>query len=235
MSKNEIVIERRFRGPSESGNGGYTCGLVAAFVDGPAEVTLRLPPPLDCRLQVERDGEAVRVLDDGALVAEARPARVELEAVEPPSFEAARAAALPHGDLDSPFPECFVCGAHRDAGYGLRIFAGPFGDGRVAATWVPADGLEAPEFVWAALDCPGAYAGGFGVGERGTLVLGRLAARVDAVPRAGERCVVVGWPLGEEGRKVYAGTALYGEGNRLLGVARATWIEPLPVRATSGV
>ena len=42
------------------------------------------------------------------------------------------------------------------------------------------------------------------------------------------------WPLGEEGRKAFAGTALYGEGGRLLGVARATWIEPSGP-ATSGV
>jgi hypothetical protein len=67
------------------------------------------------------------------------------------------------------------------------------------------------------------------------LVLGRLAARVDSLPRAGEHCAVVAWPLGDEGRKAYAGTALYGEGGRVLGVARATWIEPLPLRATSGV
>jgi hypothetical protein len=59
------------------------------------------------------------------------------------------------------------------------------------------------------------------------LVLGRLAARIEALPRSGERCVVVAWPLGEEGRKAYAGTALYGAGGRVLGVARATWIEPL--------
>jgi hypothetical protein len=50
---------------------------------------------------------------------------------------------------------------------------------------------------------------------------------VEALPQAGERCVVVGWPLGDEGRKAFAGTALFGEGGRLLGVARATWIEPL--------
>jgi hypothetical protein len=231
-----IVIDRRFRGPTGSGNGGYTCGVVAAFLDGPAEVTLRRPPPLDRPLVVERDGDAgLRVLDEGLVVAEAKPAAVELEAPEPPTFAEAAAAALPAGDLDSPFPECFVCGPHRRAGDGLRIFAGPYGDGLVAATWVPTRAHVAPEFVWAALDCPGAYAGGFGTGERGTLVLGRLAARVDAVPRAGERCVVVGWPLGEEGRKVYAGTALYGEGGRVLGVARATWIEPLSPRATSGV
>ena len=223
----QIVIDRRFRGPTESGNGGYTCGLLAAFVDGSAEVTLRLPPPLDRPLEVARDHGVMRALDEGRVVAEGKPAAVELDVPDPPAFEQAAAAALPEGDLDSPFPECFVCGAQRIAGDGLRIFAGPLGEGLVAATWVPAESHQAPEFVWAALDCPGAYAGGFGVGERGTLVLGRLAATVDAVPRAGERCVVVGWPLGEEGRKVYAGTALYGEGGRLLGRARATWIQPL--------
>jgi len=220
-----IVIDRRFRGPSESGNGGYTCGLVASFVDAPAEVTLRLPPPLDTPLRVERDDGAVRVFDADRLVAEARPADVHVRPLDPPAFDVASRAALPEGDLDSPFPQCFVCGPHREPGDGLRIFAGPLHDGAVTAPWVPSGRYTGPEFVWSALDCPGAYACGFG--ERGVLVLGRLAARVDALPRAGERCVVVGWPLGEEGRKAYAGTALYGGGGRLLGVARATWIEPL--------
>jgi hypothetical protein len=224
----EIVIDRHFRGPTESGNGGYTCGLVAGFVDGTAEVTLRVPPPLERPLRVERDGDRVRVLDGGTLVAEAKPAIVEVEPPEPPSFEEAGGAALPDGDQDSPFPECFVCGPHREPGDGLRIFAGPLRDGVVAAPWVPAEPYTGPEFVWAALDCPGAYACGFG--ERGVLVLGRLAARVDALPRAGEQCVVVAWPLGDEGRKAYAGTALYGDGGRVLGVARATWIEPLGLK-----
>ena len=42
-----VVIDRRFNGPEHSSNGGYACGSVAAFIDGPAEVTLRVPPPLD--------------------------------------------------------------------------------------------------------------------------------------------------------------------------------------------
>jgi hypothetical protein len=229
----QIVIDRHFRGPTESGNGGYTCGLVAQFVDGRAEVTLRVPPPLDRPLRVERADGAVRVFDGETLVAEARPATLEVEPPEPPSFEAAATAALPNGDEESPFPQCFVCGPHREPGDGLRIFAGPLHDRVVAAPWIPIEPYTGPEFVWAALDCPGAYACGFG--ERGVLVLGRLAARVEALPRAGEHCVVVAWPLGDEGRKAYAGTALYGEGGRVLGVARATWIEPLPLRATSGV
>ena len=56
-------------------------------------------------------------------------------------------------------------------------------------------------------------------------VLGRLAARLVSPVRPGERCVVVGWPLGEDGRKLYSGTALYGEGGALKAFARATWIK----------
>jgi hypothetical protein len=88
---------------------------------------------------------------------------------------------------------------------------------------VPRPDTVGPEFVWCALDCPGAYA--CGLTSRGTLLLGRFAARVLRVPQAGERCVVAGWQLGGEGRKLDAGTALWADGE-LLGFARATWIEP---------
>ena len=57
-------------------------------------------------------------------------------------------------------------------------------------------------------------------------VLGRLAAKVKHLPHAGEPCVAMAWPLGDEGRKLYAGTALFGEDGRVLGLARATWIAP---------
>jgi hypothetical protein len=212
-----LIIDSRFRGPRASGNGGYTCGLVAAFVGNPADVTLRLPPPLERPLRF--DGE--RLWDGEELVAEAQPADVELDVPARVPFEEAERAAVP--DLDSPFPECFVCGHERADG--LRIFAGPVaGRDVVAAPWVPAADLTAPEFVWAALDCPGAYA--TGVPGRGTVVLGRLAARVERVPRAGERCVVIGWSLGDDGRKHRAGTALFGEDGSVLGVGSALWIEP---------
>jgi hypothetical protein len=93
-----------------------------------------------------------------------------------------------------------------------------------AAPWAVRGDTVGPEFVWAALDCPGAYA--TGVMGRGTVVLGRLTARVDRVPDAGEECVVVGWPLGSKGRKHSAGTALFGGSGELLALARALWIEP---------
>jgi hypothetical protein len=46
------------------------------------------------------------------------------------------------------------------------------------------------------------------------------------VPEAGERCVVVAWHLGSDGRKHGAGTALYTDAGELLGIGRAMWIEP---------
>jgi hypothetical protein len=218
----ELVIARKFRGPTESANGGYTCGLLASFLHEPAEVTLRLPPPLERPLEVATEG-TLELRDGRDVVAEAASAELDLEVPDPISFEEAAAAELPDGDKESVFPECFVCGWARADG--LRIYAGPV-DGRelVAATWVPREDAIAPEFVWAALDCPGAYAVHFGV--RGNPVLGRLTARVEHLPHPGERCVVMGWPLGEDGRKLFAGTALYGEDGRVLGSARATWIIP---------
>jgi hypothetical protein len=57
-------------------------------------------------------------------------------------------------------------------------------------------------------------------------VLGRLAARVDRVPEAGEKCVVVAQHSGSNGRKHGAISALFTASGELLGLARAVWIEP---------
>jgi hypothetical protein len=216
-----ILVDRRFRGPDSSGNGGYTCGVIARELGGnEVEVTLRLPPPLDEVLRLDDEG---RVWDDHALIAEARPMEVGLSPPDPVAWGDAQAAELP--DLDSPFPHCFVCGAARAEGDGLRIFAGPVaGRDVVAATWTVGEDTVGPEFVWAALDCPGAYA--TGVTGRGIVVLGRLTARVEREPRSGERCVVVGWHLDSEDRKHGAGTALFTHDGELLGLAKALWIEP---------
>jgi hypothetical protein len=214
-----IVIDRRFRGPDDSGNGGYSSGLFALAHGGDVvEVTLRLPPPLELPLEVDGD----RVLAGEALVADVREAELGVTAPDPVAFGDAVAAAAP--DLDSPFPQCFVCGYARGDD-GLHIHAGPVAGRAVyAAPWLPTDDTVGPEFVWAALDCPGAYA--TGVPGRGVVVLGQLAARIDRVPGAGEECVVVARHNGSDGRKHGAVTALFTASGELLGIARAIWIEP---------
>jgi hypothetical protein len=221
----EIIFPRRFRGPLTSANGGYASGRLAAFVDADGvEVTLRLPPPLDRPLEVRVDGDAATLLDGDAVVAEARATQVDVDPPPPVTFADAEDAATRHVRLGSElFSECFTCGI-RDAGDGLRIYAGAVA-GREplhAAPWTVAE--SSPEIVWAAIDCPGAYA--VGMAGRGEIVLGRMAARVLRVPDVGERCVAASWPLGEEGRKLYAGTALYDAGGKVLALARQTWIAP---------
>jgi hypothetical protein len=224
----EITLPRRFRGPLMSANGGYASGRLAAFVDADAvEVTLRLPPPLDRPLEVRIDDGRALLLDGDALVAEARPAELDLVHPQPISLEDAAAAADRHVRIgDEVFGECFSCGV-RDDGDGLRIYAGPV-RGReplYAAPWHVSE--VSREIVWAAIDCSGAYA--VGSAGRGDVVLGRMTARIDRLPSAGDRCVVTAWPLGEDGRKLYAGTALFSEAGEPLALSRQTWIEPRPL------
>jgi hypothetical protein len=230
----EIVIERRFRGPEESGNGGYSCGVLANFVaPRAAEVTLRLPPPLERSLAVEvGDSEAV-MRDGNAIVAEAKAiGDLELEVPAPLDVEEATAArdASPLWHAH-PFPSCFVCGPERMAGDGLGVTCGPASGNRVvAAPWKVEDSLPgndhavAGEIVWAALDCPGGLAGLL-VPGLGVTVLGRLAVSIDAEVERGTTCVAMGWPIERDGRKLHAGSALFDESGSLLAHARATWIE----------
>ncbi len=224
-----LTIPHRYRGPRDSANGGYSCGRIAALLGVEAEVTLRAPPPLERPLSVALEGERLRILDEDRLVAEAEHHALALDPHPPVSFRDAEAASsrLVETALH-PFPSCFVCGPGRDAGDALLLRPGPLGTGAVAAPWVPheslphEDGRLRPEILWASLDCPGAFAVN-PQNARGISVLGRFSARVVGSTAAGDRCVVVGWPLGGDGRKLHAGTALY-RGEELVAYARATWI-----------
>ena len=237
----ELIIPARFRGPARSGNGGYTSGSLAERVPasgGPhtVEVTLRQPPPLDVPMTVTADGATTLLAHDGVVVAEAREVDVELATVEEVAADVAAQAMAGYPGLRShPFPGCFACGPEREEGDGLHVFPGPVpgAGGTVASLWVPhaslaerGDVLDGVEHVgvgvtWAALDCVGGWSEDL---EGRPMVLGRMTARVDALPVVGEPHVVVGQHRGADGRKTFTASTLYDSDHRVVATAQHTWI-----------
>jgi hypothetical protein len=241
----ELVIDARYNGPPGSGNGGYCAGrfaLAAGLVDDAAgragdaagragdavrvtdavEVTLRRPPPLQVALRTQAATEGIDVYAGEDLVAQVRPATIGLdEIVEPVGWDdAVTASASYPGFVTHPFPTCFVCGPQRAEGDGLRLFPGRLADGRTATPFVVPPEVTAP-LTWASLDCPGGWAVPL---EGRPYVLGRLAVRIVAPLTAGQRCVVMGALVGEEGRKAYVRTSLWSTEGDLHATARATWL-----------
>jgi hypothetical protein len=233
------IFPSRFRGPAGSANGGYACGVVAGLVNHPVvEVTLRAPPPLDTRIPVERlEGNQVLLKLEGNVVAAGKPAELDMSPPAAPSFEQAHAASHPAG-AERPnayahhvMPECFVCGITRDCGDSLCLWPGPFGDrGHIATTWIPNDsvcdasGAVLSEVVWSALDCPTGLVFMFTEKTGTFMVLGRMTARISKPLRRGEQYIQLGWPIGNEARKFFGGSALFAASGELCAMAKATWI-----------
>ncbi len=232
----QLTIARRFRGPPNSANGGYACGLLGKHVHGPAQVRLHIPPPLEETLTLDLGRPDRITLHKGEQII-AEGAHTAIEHVVPDFVDydvAARASRNFRWYHGHPFAGCFVCGPERRPGDGLCIYPGAVTDRDVvAATWVPdvticdsADGLVLPEVLWAALDCPSWFGLlEFEAGIRGSL-LGQLTVQVRRRPRLGEKCVVLGWSRGRDGRKLYGGAAVYTADGELLGSSYAIWIEP---------
>ena len=230
-----VVIDERFHGPPGSANGGYACAMAARWIEGPAEVTLRVPPPLGRELTVVRADGRVSLLDGETLVAEARPATVDVEVPAQASLAEAQSAAgrYPWRD-EHPYPTCFVCGPQREAGDGLCIFPGPVeGHSLYAAPWTPdrslADdsGQVRDEFVWGALDCPSGIVTNL-LDDVGLLLLGRLAVDLKHPVMAQEPHVVEAWVVSREGRKLNTASALLTAVGEVRAIARAVWIEVSP-------
>ena len=225
-----IRIAARFCGPPQSGNGGYSAGLLARQLPGDVQVTLRSPPPLETPLQVVTLAERVELRDGEKLVAEAATSKLELEVPEAPTFEQARELSLRYvGHQRHHFPGCFVCGPARAEGDGLRIFPGSSAPGgSVSAPSNPHQNLgdergKIPsELVWAGLDCVGYFA--CASPDYPIALLGRMTVRLAGELEVGEPCVVHGFCLSRAGRKLEAGTAIFGADGKLRASARQTWI-----------
>ena len=229
----DVVINRRFCGPKNSGNGGYSAGVFAQEIDGPAEVTLMAPPPLDQTIAVRKsEGDAHEARHGDALVAIIKPGAVSLEA---PQWPDDTAIARAHDDFLSDtngehlLPFCFVCGTKRAPDDGLRLFTGPAPESPVNADfWTPSaefadeTGHIQPEFLWAALDCPTAFS--LRLWPR-LLLLGRLTADIRRRPRAGERLIAAAWPDRSDGRKHFASSVLLDGDREIVAAANALWVE----------
>jgi hypothetical protein len=250
MTSETICIQERFRGPPQSGNGGYVHGVLAGVLArgrfdlpdaGAVEVTLRAPVPLDRELAVQESEQGLRVLDGESLIAEASLTTLRLEVPPPAPWDEVLAARDRSPCLRSGMhptlgevrlgahPICFCCGAELAPDQGLHVYAAPLPVHRqVAAAWTCgtefalANGELPAEIVCTALDCPGQFAWLAEGAQTG--MLGRLTARIERPLRAGEPYRVIGWTMGREGRKYNAGTAIYDRTGLLHAYAKAIWI-----------
>jgi hypothetical protein len=237
-----LVIAKRFCGPPTSANGGYFSGMAARQVPRPPfedqspglqplSVRLKAPPPLDMELNVVETPDGVEIREGERLLGGCAPAALDLALPPPVRFEEAVEASRNFMGLTKhPFPTCFVCGTQRHPGDGLCIYAGAVaGANVVASPWTPdasldsGDGSVKPEYMWAALDCPGYVAV---TPDERPMLLAQFTAALARPVRVGERCVVMGWGIRSNGHKHEAGTALYGSDGELRARAWAFWVEP---------
>lgn len=228
-----VTVEGRYAGPPQMGHGGYVAGIFTGRWPGAVEVTLRRPTPVDTPLRLdEQEPDRSTLWHGDDLVADAVPADLRLDVPPPPSREEAAGAeaASPARQGLGVHPTCFGCGLSRADDDGLRVAAGPVpgseGD-QVAAVWRPdavhakPDGSVDEQIVVAALDCPGAFAF-IAAGEPAGL-LGRITVQRYAPVPADEDLIVTGWRIGNDGRKLHAGTALFSPTGDLLAAAKEVW------------
>jgi hypothetical protein len=126
-----MTISPRFRGPPNSGNGGYVCGMLARYIAGAAEVTLRAPPPLELELSVVPVAAGLWELRQGTtIIAIGRAMTLDMSRLHRATYaeavEAEKRTIKPHEHL---LPMCFVSGIGRRSAH-LRRAARPAGGRR---------------------------------------------------------------------------------------------------------
>ena len=136
----DIIIDSRYCGPDNSGNGGYCCGILGQHIEGPSKVRLMIPPPIGTPLQIISDGDQKHLMQGETTVGSATPCTLDVSSVPAaPTLDQAHAARKQYaGYEDSVYPRCFVCGPLREPHDGLCLFTGPVEDSPlVACDWQP--------------------------------------------------------------------------------------------------
>ena len=225
----ELLITQRFCGPPNSGNGGYSCGLLSKNIAGACQVRLHQPPPLERPLTITEVGGEWFLKDGDQLIGSAKPAELRLVPPAPPTIDQARSAEKHYrGHHQHSFPTCFVCGPSRAGGDGLRLFCGTVEDREmVACRWQPhADLLDdrgnvKHEFIWSALDCPSYFA----PNSDKICLLGQMTAAIDKPVPGDQTLIIYAWERSIDGRKHYSAAALSTCDGQVLARAEHLWIE----------
>lgn len=229
-----IIIDRRFCGPDNSGNGGYCCGMLGQHIQGPSKVRLMVPPPLDQPLQIASDGDSKYLQMADTQVASATPCSLDAGKVPAaPSLQQAGAARARYDGFNlHSYPHCFVCGPDREPHDGLCLFTGSIEDSdMVGCDWQPqADLLDSDrrvktEFVWAALDCPGFFALKEQLGGDKMFLLGQLAVEILRPVPGDQPLVVYAWKERVDGRKYFSGSAIATAEGEVLAHSEQVWVE----------
>lgn len=185
--------------------------------EGPERVTIHSGDTLIAEVTESDLRMDIPTPPDRKAVIEAAPLSPSLLARENPIIPGARGF----------HPICFCCGAdHED---GLRVFTAPITDtNQVAALWETKagwgneNGYLPNTFLWTALDCPGQFA--WYAADILTGMLGRITAEVMAPARAGRTYLVMAWPVEIDGKKHFAGSAIFDEHDNLIARAKTVWI-----------
>lgn len=230
----KITIESRHQGPFGAANGGYIAGLLGDALRGePSTVRFHKPVPVDTPIYIAQRGDSASLHHADETVASAR---LNNEAIPSTRFvtpDTVLSGSEPELDM-ALFADCFVCGQPAPDGLGIAVRALP--DGRYAALWRPADSshvrspLVEAIHLRSALDCPGGFAA---LTANQTLALtGTLTSRIELLPEASTRLVVVGESTWSDGRKLGAVSTIFTEAGDLVATASAVWVAiPTPADA----
>src|SRR5437879_5108634 len=107
VTRDVVRVPKRFCGPPQSGNGGYTCDILAkTFSDAAAvECTIRKPIPTERDLRIEVEQNSARLIDEDTVVIEAVRCDFKLNLPEPISWDQAGEAVSKSPAFENhPFP-----------------------------------------------------------------------------------------------------------------------------------